>query len=105
MPEQFTITDFIAHRWGEARVKLSRHDPAFVATMGVYFDVKERGLILPDTPPPPSYRLSAEWYELLEPGSSMLMTSILTEVVASVVGGDSASPEASSPSVTLMVIE
>ena len=35
----------------------------------------------------------------------MLMTSILTEVVASVVGGDSASPEASSPSVTLMVIE
>ena len=66
MPEQFTITDFIAHRWGEARVKLSRHDPAFVATMSVYFDVKERGLILPDTPPPPSYRLSAEWYELLE---------------------------------------
>ena len=39
------------------------------------------------------------------PGSSMLMTSILTEVVASLVGGDSAAPEASSPSVTLTVTE
>lgn len=66
MAQQFTITDFIAHRWDEAKAVLSRHDPGFVATVNVYFDVKERGLILPNVPPPPSHRLSAKWYELFE---------------------------------------
>lgn len=59
------VIDFIANRWEEAKADLSQHDPAYVATMGIYFDMKER-LILPDSPPQPSYRLKTEWYDLLQ---------------------------------------
>ena len=42
---------------------------------------------------------------LMLPGSSMLVTRMLTWAVSSVVGSDSVEPEASSPSVTLTVSE
>jgi hypothetical protein len=67
--DQPTISDFFAHRWGQAKAKLSKLDPAFVLAIGNELPLNEMGLVVPwpsTDVTKPRVRLSAGWHQLLE---------------------------------------
>lgn len=89
MSEQFSINNFMANRWAEAKEILSQQDSAFVKTIGVYDALRgEMGLTLPDNPPTPSFRLEPRWYDLLE--STMDISQHLRRLELTVSKVDSA---------------
>ena len=63
------ISDFIAHRWADAKAELSKLDPEFVAALEGAVRLNNIGLYAPGQPAVdkvPKRRLPSGWHELLE---------------------------------------